>query len=483
VKTFLSRPGILVVLLPLLASGPRALAGEPAPPKFPPDKLVEDFRLARKALEEGHSGIYRYTPKPELDRVFDRAEKSLDRPMDVFEFYRVVAPAVAAVKCGHTGPALPRNAPLGPVLPLRVRLVGGKVYVFRDLSAEGGRLAGMEVRSVNGVPAGDIVKTLLAAAPGDGDVQTSRARRAVDGNFAPLLKPLLGIGDPFDLVLWDSGRNEEVRVRLPGLPEKELAAAWREKFPQDHPPSSSASLRFEDGGAVAILKIVRFGGTAGPERKPLGKFIDEAFAEIDAKKCTALVLDLRDNGGGADELGKRLLSHLVDQPFRYYDDLVLNALDFSFRKKYTTNGPLSARQFERRPDGKYRMTSHPNWGEHKPGDPVFHGKVYALINGGSFSTTCEFLSHLHARKRATFIGAESGGGYYGNTSGPGLTVTLPNTKLLLRVPLMTYYLTVPAGHDPAHGVVPDRPVTCTIGELLAGKDKEMELALELARRP
>ena len=46
-----------------------------------PDKLVADFRLARQALEEGHSGIYRYTAKEELDRWFDSAEKSLNRPI------------------------------------------------------------------------------------------------------------------------------------------------------------------------------------------------------------------------------------------------------------------------------------------------------------------------------------------------------------------------------------------------------------------
>ena len=42
--------------------------------------------------------------------------------------------------------------------------------------------------------------------------------------------------------------------------------------------------------------------------------------------------------------------------------------------------------------------------------------------------------HAHARKRATFIGEESGGGYYGNTSGPNCFLVLPNTKRKLPVP-------------------------------------------------
>ena len=91
------------------------------------------------------------------------------------------------------------------------------------------------------------------------------------------------------------------------------------------------------------------------------------------------------------------------------------------------------------------------------------------------------LAH-HARKRAEFIGEESGGGYYGNTSGPGALLTLPNTKLQAYVPLMTYYMAVRDYQAASHGVVPDHPVAYTIDELLAGKDKELALALELARK-
>src|SRR6516225_10235848 len=61
----------------------------PAAEKFDAEKLLADFRIARQALEEGHSGIYRYTSKKELDRIFDQADKSLTRPMSVIAFYRV----------------------------------------------------------------------------------------------------------------------------------------------------------------------------------------------------------------------------------------------------------------------------------------------------------------------------------------------------------------------------------------------------------
>jgi len=172
----------------------------------------------------------------------------------------------------------------------------------------------------------------------------------------------------------------------------------------------------------------------------------------------------------------------VDKPFKYYDDLVLNALDFSFLKYTKMAKPIPADRVERRPNGKYSLVTHPNWGEQQPSQPTFAGTVLILINGGSFSTTSEFLSQAHFHKRATFIGEESGGGYYGNSSGAMPAVTLPNTKVLVRVPLVTYYMAVSGYKDANRGIIPDHAVRYSIEELLAGTDKELAVALDLARK-
>jgi hypothetical protein len=468
----------ILMLTVLFAWGATVPAGSEAPkpaaaPKaVPADKLREDFRVLRGALEEGHPGIYRYTPKTELDRCFEQGDKALDRPMNVYEFYRIVAPVVAAVKCGHTGvrvsPEMDKDKLL---LPLLVRVLDGKVYVLRDLSGAEPALTGKEIRTVNGLSAAKIVRVMLAATPGDGDVETARLRRIGGGNFARQLIDLLGLDSPYTVTVRNAKEQSDKEVRLEGIAGSKL---------REPRPKESASLAFFNDGDIAYLKINQFGGTAN--KKDLHVFFRESFTAIDKKKSAVLILDVRDNGGGADDLGKLLLSFLIAEPFRYYDDLVLNALDFSFRKYTPLKRGLPAHMLERRPNGKYRLVKHPNWGIQQPSKPGFKGKVYILINGVSFSTTSEFLSHVHARKRATFIGEESGGGYYGNTSGPAALLTLPNTKLQAYVPLMTYYMAVRGYKAASHGVVPDVPVTYTIDELVTGKDKELELALKLARR-
>ena len=76
---------------------------------------------------------------------------------------------------------------------------------------------------------------------------------------------------------------------------------------------------------------------------------------------------------------------------------------------------------------------------------------------------------------------EAAGGYYGNSSGIMPLVMLPNSKLTLRVPLQTYYLAVSGFAHPDRSIPPDYPVRHSLEDLLSGTDREMMVALQLAR--
>src|SRR3954464_10007021 len=87
--------------------------------------LREDFQIMRLALEESHGGIYRYTSKAAMDRTFARAYRKIDHPMSALEFWRLVAPVVAEIKCGHTSIWPPEDVQTKllteiPLLPLTV---------------------------------------------------------------------------------------------------------------------------------------------------------------------------------------------------------------------------------------------------------------------------------------------------------------------------------------------------------------------------
>ena len=59
---------------------------------------------------------------------------------------------------------------------------------------------------------------------------------------------------------------------------------------------------------------------------------------------------------------------------------------------------------------------------------------------------------------------------------------LDQGPLHVRVPLVTYYMAVSGYKLAAHGVIPDYPIKHTIEDLIAGTDKDIEMALQLARK-
>jgi hypothetical protein len=407
--------------------------------------------------------------------------------MDFFEFYRVMMPAIAAIKCGHTTIGMPpdgrKEIERLPWLPFDVKVLDSKPYIFRDY-AKGGALAGMEIQSINGVPAARIVSTMLAAVSKDGDIQSSR-QREIGMYFDEDLITLFGLKAPYEVVLAGSGSHKKEKVRVAGLKHEEMCKLSKTLYPQDHPNKNFADLKFLDGGQIAYLTYSEFGTDVEQGRA----FMKRAFEDIQSKSSRTLVLDVRENVGGEGELGELLLSYLVATPFKYYTDIFVTKWkgSFTFTAKYTDpHRDLNIPEGVAEPhaDGRDHITlaSEPLLGLQQPNQPTFTGRLYVLMNGGSFSTTAEFLSVLDSHQRATFFGEESGGGYYGNTSGSEARIALPNTGMVVYIPTMDGYLAVRSGHDPARGVIPDYPVKHTIADSEAGVDRDFDLALELARR-
>lgn len=453
--------------------------------QIPANLLQEDFQIMRSALEQAHGGIYRYTSKAEMNRTFARAYREINRPMTDLEFWRLVAPVVAHIKCGHTFLSLPQArqeaiATTVPLFPLEVRVLDGRAWIYQDLTTPGSRLEGGELLSINGVRMKQLLRQLRGVITGDGNPSATKDWRISHiGGFTYYLYGL-GISAPFQVgVRGQDGKREN--PELPGL----LEAAREEALARRHVARSktNADLEFLDKGQIAILTIRHWYQYADPGRKvTFSEFLQNAFRQIGEKKSECLIIDVRDNDGGLDAPGKELFSFLWNRPFNYYTELILNGREFDFFKYDVDATPVRADIVERRPDGRFRLVKHPNLGLQQPSEPHFSGKVFALMNGGSFSTSCEFLSMLHFYKRGTFFGSEPAGGYYGCTAGRFVHVTVPNSKLILRFGLTTYYKAVSGYEFRDRGVLPDHPVHYTISDLMAGRDKEMDLALSLARR-
>jgi len=118
------------------------------------DQLKKDLTTLRSELEKYHAGLYRYTAKDELNRVFDQVMTSIDHDMGQVNFYRIITPYVASINCGHTRTRLPNGVRTKfqkneLFLPFKVKIIDKKVYVL-DYFGKGGVLApGTEILEIN----------------------------------------------------------------------------------------------------------------------------------------------------------------------------------------------------------------------------------------------------------------------------------------------------------------------------------------------
>jgi C-terminal processing protease CtpA/Prc len=241
------------------------------------------------------------------------------------------------------------------------------------------------------------------------------------------------------------------------------------------------SLRFLKDPPIAVIRVRYFVGNDFRQR------VENTFKTLREKGTEVLILDLRGNGGGDDMYGALLVSYLTDKPFRYFDHINVKTIMPSFKDH--TDLKVDAKGLARfrdgstpNPTGGYFLTPkmHPGLAEQPPGKHPFLGKVFVLIDGGTFSTAADFCAVVHHLKRATFVGEETEGGYYGNNSGMMPTLTLPNSKVKVRLPMYEYWNAV-AGYDgKRRGTHPDHVVELKTADLLHGVDQQLDRALNLA---
>jgi hypothetical protein len=271
-------------------------------------------------------------------------------------------------------------------------------------------------------------------------------------------------------------KDSTITVQLPAVPYEAI-----KRYNEQHKPASQLPHRvtFSNDGQTAVMTIERF--WSGENEQKFKTFLAEAFHEIRMKHINNLILDLRNNEGGEERYGVWLYEYLAQKPFRYYDHI-------SVRQKKAYSFPAWTPKLyqklrwlvvSKRGDG-YVFTKQKGLKIQKPQRDAYTGKLYVLINGSSFSVTTEFAARLHADKRATFIGQETGGAYEGNSSGIFTITQLPNSKIDLGIPMFGFHMAnLPVNLQTGQGIRPDHVVIPTIDDLLTGHDRAMQTTLLL----
>jgi C-terminal processing protease CtpA/Prc len=112
----------------------------------------------------------------------------------------------------------------------------------------------------------------------------------------------------------------------------------------------------------------------------------------------------------------------------------------------------------------------------QPRSNHFAGKIFVLMNGGSFSATAMVIATLEREKRAVFIGEKTGGNRH-IISGDPIEEVLPSTKMRCFISTTNYRIV--AGDNDGHGISPTFPVHPSIDDMLKRYDASKAMALKL----
>ncbi|HEV7348195.1 S41 family peptidase [Telluribacter sp.] len=418
-----------------------------------PELLKKDFTFLKEALLQEHGGLLRYQNRNEFTQLSDSLFRTLDHPMNQFEFGTLIRFFLSFVKDGHTGSSLPSE--LMQYYARHVRMFPIQLYFMDErafvLCSEFDELpSGTKLLSIDGKPINDIRKELFRYLSSDGKIETKKYWTLNRDAFPFLYSWIFGI---------KSGHTITYKTQTGLVENTHLNADFIKEscVPNRHNDGKYLQLDYKSGN-IAVLTIKTFSSERLRQtNEDLVRFLQMSFKEIQNKKVNKLIIDLRNNSGGDDQYGALLYSYLTNRPFNYFASIESNTK-------------------------KLAISDHPGLDVQQPSMDNFKGKVLFIINGLSFSTASDICAIAKSDNRGKFVGEETGGGYYGNTSGETFRTTLPNSKVNISIPKYKYSNAVKKAKYPDRGIIPDYVVIPSISDIINGKDVQLEYALGLTKK-
>lgn len=456
------------------------------------EQAKQDTRILKTALTQLHPALTKYLSQAQLDAAFSQFEIRGQAAENSGEMYLAATEMAAAIRCGHTWSNV-LNQESGSKatlletkdkLPFTMMLVANRWLVLA--SADSKVVAGDEILSINGMTATTMVKAMMPYLRADGSSDGKRLQQLNHnrGDYSqmdivwPLLSPPKD--KHYALVIRKStGKQVTVLVESTTLAKREKQLAQQGVKP------ASEQWTFRIDGNTAIMTLPTF--SFWNSDFDWSTFIDNSFAELNAKNVPNLIIDIRLNEGGDGAIGGKILSHLLTKPFEFTSDQSTSAYerapyklakymdtwDFSFfdrtgQVEKITEGTVS---------GKYRFL--PNYHKVQIIEPLakpYTGKTFILISAENSSATFQFALLSKQSAAATLVGQPTGGNQRGLNGGQLAWVVLPNSGVAVDIPLLasTYLSTTPDA-----SVSPDISVQPSFEARAVGRDLEIEKVIDL----
>ncbi len=426
-------------------------------------ELKADLKYLKNKLESKHPGLHLYTSKSNMDQVFDSLENGISKPMTELEFYKHIAIISSIIKDGHTI-ILPSptninfHYSMSHFLPYHFAILNHQLFIDMVYTHDGSIPIGSEIIRINHVEVTEIIKQLSTRLVRDG-YNLTYPNWILNNYFRQYYSFIYDHPSNYDIDYKTNGQVFTASIKA--LPIDSIFYYRQKHYPNkifSNLPNDGLKLNFINENNYAILTIKDFHNDVLKKdfKQNFKSVIALLFEQIKNSQTENLILDLRNNQGGDIENGVYLLSYLLDKPF-------------SIVQKYY-----------RVDKNMLKQCKGPSLGQHIPDSNPFKGKLYVLINGGSFSNSGIVASCLQSNHRATFIGQETGGNPH-VIAGFTKDITLPNTKIQVQIPTKQFVITDKLNND-GHGVIPNHIVEPILKDILENKDTVLDYTINLINK-
>ncbi|MGC5743463.1 S41 family peptidase [Chryseobacterium sp. NFX27] len=466
-----------------------------------PDELKEDIDYAYLKLQKMHPQLYWYISKKDLDYKFDSLKQTIHQPLTPLQFYFKLQPVIADIREGHLALRIPRKKftksqikalehKKGMFSRFEYYIQDDHLFIVENKDSIENIKPGTEILAINNIPISEYIKKYRQLISSDGYNTTFQSYflKDVFFNFYTAENGLTNTA--FIETLYNGTKqtytlHRESKSKNDMEKDKEQEKRTPEKKVNDYVAFSNSynrNFKFLDkDSTTAYIKIKSFSSDYSE------KFYRETFAKIKNAGSAYLIIDVRNNYGGSLHEINNLYSYLAPEPYVLIKPSQLVSRITPLKTNYFRKSTpfqyafkslayptyVFAQTFSTyKKDGKvyYKMkAAKPT----KPNKNAFQGKVFVLINGGSFSASSIITAKLKYDQRATLVGEETGGANDGTVAGFYSYQKLPHSKINLPIGLLLVQPNINFLNT-KRGVVPDVTITESMQDIINKKDPQLE---------
>ena len=442
------------------------------------DSIIAEFAQLYNLTNTIHPGQFMFCTKKEFDTTYLDLKKSIKTNLSIKEYYKLTATLMSKIKDGHTAVDRTQISSLlneKLVFPFSICAIKNNYYLCKSTD-ENKKYIGFKILKINGKSIQSVVNEIKKYIHLEGNNETGLNTRFK--NF-PFYYFIYNPTDHFEIEYLDD-KNQKKKGQLKAITFQTFTNSTSEK----KEPLTTQLISND----IAIIKLNSFAnGYNEADRKIAEKKMDQFFAQLDSVKTKNLIIDVRDNSGGAAEIANYLFSYLSNRPYYYmeYMGAKYNTVDdWKHFAQYPNNIAAIDTNETKLQNGLHCYTETDSedywWFEQQQNKPNYYkGTVSVLINGGCFSTTGHFLALLREHNIGTFYGEYTQGSNYSNAGGQAFVQ--PYSKTLVWIPIFQYKMRTPNFVYDSKGIRPDVEIQIQPNDLKTNYDRQMNSLLQILK--